>query len=171
MKYRVDDPEFMSALERCLDAGMTASEAAAEMTWELGIRVTRNMLCGLVHRSKGRLEWKSGNRGGGARPRPRPKPPEIPIDPPQPEPQPMVHRKTPRKKPMEVLTGRPTLGEPEATGPLGTFPDDSRGCRWIIGDPKADWRCCNHDRKLASPYCDFHDRLSRQSGTALRKVA
>jgi len=60
-----------------------------------------------------------------------------------------------KEKPLTALSG-----EPEAIGPLNTFPDTA-SCKWIAGDVLAgDWRCCGH-KIQAYNLCAFHRPIGR----------
>ena len=137
-----------AALWKHLDAGMSASAAAAVLSSEFGIRITRNAVIGRARRQG--MPLKGGARGRTVKPKPpkREKPlrPKLPLQRPAPGP----------KLPTSTAELR---CDPVTPGTLHLLELEEGMCRYPTGEGAENIRFCGRHRIDGRAYCCAHVRM------------
>lgn len=124
--------------------------SASKISSALGGRYSRNAVLGKAHRLNLEMRDTATCRTFQAR-QVKPKTPKPPK------------HKAPMRVSykLEIVDGTvardiaPADHEPQPIGPLASFPDSWRACRWPSGEG-ATFRCCGASIKAGTPYCEYH---------------
>ena len=144
-----EHPELIGKLTKLWDEGLSSSEIAATLGYEL----TKNSVIGKANRLNLTKRARSTQLGSTKRRKRRPKPKAPGM--------PKVSRGklcNPKEKIPKVLL-EPEI--PKPSGKIKLVDLDQNTCRWPIGDPgDEDFHFCGARCPIDKPYCEHHTAIA-----------